>query len=64
MFWKKKQFWGSLIAVALLAFCLKDIRLSEIQSLGQRLDYMYLIPAVVFSFVFIILKGLRWKVIL
>jgi uncharacterized protein (TIRG00374 family) len=64
MFWKKKQFWGSIIAVALLGFCLKDVRLAEIQSLGQRLDYVYLIPAVVFAFVFIIIKGLRWKVLI
>ena len=60
-FWKKKQFWGSIIAVGLLAFCLKDIKLSEIQELSTRLDLFYLVPAVICSFLFVLTKALRWR---
>lgn len=60
-FWKKKQFWGGLIAIGLLAFCLKDIELSEIEELSYRLDYFWVLPAVVATFVFHICRGLRWR---
>ena len=61
MIWKKKQFWGILIAVGLLAFCVKDISLSELRSLTLRINYFYLIPSVLLTYVFVILKALRWK---
>lgn len=61
MFWKKKQFWGTLIAVALLAFCVKDIRLQEIKDLSGRLDLFYLIPAIISAFLYIITRALRWR---
>ncbi len=63
MVWKKKKFWGVLIAVALLAYCVKDVTLSELQDLYQRLNLFFLIPAVVSSFAFVMLKGLRWRII-
>jgi len=61
MIWKKKQLWGGVIAVALLAFCLKDIRFSEIETLFRRINYLFLIPAVGSSFLFVIFRGLRWR---
>ena len=64
VFWKKKQFWGALIAVALLAYCVKDIRLHEIRQLMERVNYYYLIPSIICSFLFVIFKGLRWWVLL
>jgi uncharacterized protein (TIRG00374 family) len=63
-FWKKKQFWGGLLGIGLLAYCLKDIRFSEIELLASRLNLYYLIPAIVCSFLFIIFRGLRWKVLI
>lgn len=60
-FFKKKQFWGTLIAVALMAYCVKEIRLTDIKELSTRLNLLYLIPAVVLSFVFITSKALRWR---
>ena len=60
-FFKKKQFWGSLIAVALLIFCIKDIKLEDVESLGGRVDFLYLILSVIMSFAFILTKGYRWK---
>jgi len=64
VFWKKKQFWGGLIAIALLAFCLKDIKLNEIKVLLTQVNYYYLIPAIVSSYAFLIFKGIRWKVLM
>ncbi|MCK4632537.1 MAG: flippase-like domain-containing protein [candidate division Zixibacteria bacterium] len=61
MIFKKKQFWGSLIAIALLAFCLKNITLEEMKSLSLRIDYVYLIPAVICTFAFYIFRAVRWR---
>ncbi len=63
MIWKKKQFWGTIVALALLAYCLKDIRLTEVEMLFERLDYLLLIPALISAFLFMIFRGLRWKLI-
>jgi uncharacterized protein (TIRG00374 family) len=63
MIWKKKQFWGVLVALALLAFCLKDVRLSEMRMLISRIDYVLLIPAIASAFLFMIFRGLRWRLI-
>ncbi len=63
-FWKKKQFWGSVVAIALMVFCLKDIEPSEVKRMFFQVNYFYLFLALVCSFVFIIIKGLRWRVII
>ena len=61
---KNKQFWGALIGVALLVFCLRDLNFEDISQLWYRIDFIYFAPAVGCGFLFIILRGLRWKVIL
>jgi len=58
---KKKQFWGSLIAAALLAYCLKDISLAEIKELSHRLNPIWFLPALITSFIFVMIKALRWR---
>jgi uncharacterized protein (TIRG00374 family) len=63
MIWKKKQFWGVLVALALLAFCLKDVRLSDVKALGSRIDFVMLIPSIASAFLFMIFRGLRWRLI-
>ncbi|MFH1686784.1 MAG: lysylphosphatidylglycerol synthase transmembrane domain-containing protein [bacterium] len=62
--WKNKQFWGTIIAVALLAFCVKDIRLSELRVLSERLSIGYLLPAVACTFLFVLTKTFRWKLMI
>ena len=64
MFWKKKHFWGSLIAVALLAYCLKDVRFEDFRELGHRLDPVYFIPSVICAFLFVGTKVMRWKLMI
>ncbi len=61
MIWKKKQFWGIIIALALMAFCLKDVRVAEVRDLLSRLDFVMLIPAVIGAFLFMLFRGMRWK---
>ena len=61
MFWKSKQFWGTVVAIALLGYCVKDITLDELRILSQRVDYWYLLPAVFCTFLFVILRALRWQ---
>ncbi|SYZ73979.1 conserved membrane hypothetical protein [Candidatus Zixiibacteriota bacterium] len=60
---KKKQLWGSLIAVILLAYCLKDIRLTDMENLASRVNFYYLLPALAMEFAMIIFKALRWQTI-
>lgn len=63
MIWKKKKLWGTLIAIALLAYCVKDISLTDLRSLSERVDYIYLIPATLCAFLFTSIKALRWRLI-
>lgn len=62
-FYKKKRFWGSLIAVALLAYSFKDIRLDDLQELSTRLNLWFLIPALLISVVMQGMRGVRWRTI-
>jgi uncharacterized protein (TIRG00374 family) len=62
-FYKKKEFWGTIIAILLLAYCVKDIRLVDIERLIERVNFYYLIPALVMEFIFVISKGIRWRII-
>ena len=64
MLLKKKQFWGSLIAIALLVFCLIDISIDEIKGLWGKVDLIYLIPSVIAAFAYIALRALRWQLII
>ncbi|MCK4606077.1 MAG: flippase-like domain-containing protein [candidate division Zixibacteria bacterium] len=61
MIWKNKQFWGILIAIGLLAFCVKDVSLGELQSLFRRISWTYLILSVLCAYLFAMSKSLRWK---
>lgn len=61
---KSKRFWGALIALGLLIFCIKDIRPSEVRSLCERIEWLYVFPAIGTAFIFIISRALRWKVII
>ena len=62
-FWKKKQFWGSLIALLLLAYCVEDINPDDLRQIAGRVSLYYLIPTILLSFAMIIFKALRWKTI-
>ncbi|MBU8934668.1 MAG: flippase-like domain-containing protein [candidate division Zixibacteria bacterium] len=61
MMWKKKQFWGTVFAVALLAFCVKDVKLSELELLYHRVNLLYILLSLICSVAFVAFKALRWK---
>lgn len=63
-FWKKKQFWGSIIAIVLLAYCVEDISISQIKVMYQSVNFYFLIPSLAFSFGMIIFRAVRWRVII
>lgn len=62
-FWKRKRFWGSLIAVALLGYCVKDLRWTDLERMINRLDLRYLIPSIICGYVFVISKAQRWRLL-
>lgn len=64
MLLKNKQFWGTVVAVLLLAWCLKDIRLSDVQSLCDRVSYIYVLPAVISAFLFMASRAARWRLLI
>ncbi len=62
-FWKKKQFWLGIVAVLLLAYCVKDVRWVHVVELSHRLHVGYLVLSILTSAGFIITKALRWRLI-
>lgn len=63
-FWKKKQFWGSIIAIVLLAYCIKDISAAQVRIMYQSVNFYFLIPSIALSFGMIIFKAVRWRIII
>jgi glycosyltransferase 2 family protein len=61
---KNKQLWGALIAIILLWVCFKSVKFEDVRSLAFRLDLHYFIPSVLCSFLFVIVRALRWRVMI
>ncbi|MBN2226896.1 MAG: flippase-like domain-containing protein [candidate division Zixibacteria bacterium] len=62
-FLKKKQFWGSIIALLLLAFIVKDISPDDLRRLYNRVNPYFLIPCLLAQFMILFFKGWRWRTI-
>ena len=62
--WKSKQFWGGFVGIGLLIFCLKDIRPSTLDELWARVNLVYLLPAILFSILYQMLRTFRWRVLI
>ncbi len=62
-FLKKKQFWGSIVAFAILAYVIRDISLQDVTNLIDRVDYQFVALALASQFVVIMTKAFRWKTI-
>lgn len=60
---KNKQFWGILIALLLLGYCLKDIRLSDLRELWDRTRLVFAFPALLASFGYVVSRGIRWRLL-
>jgi uncharacterized protein (TIRG00374 family) len=62
-FLKKKEFWGTLIALGIFLYLLKDISLTDIKRMMGHVNIYYFIPALLMQFGMVILKGIRWRTI-
>lgn len=60
---KNKQFWGVIIALLLLVYCLKDIRLTDLTELWTRTNLEFALPALLASFGYVITRGTRWRLL-
>ncbi len=60
---KKKEFWGTLIALGIFLYLLKDISATDIKRLFERVNIYYFIPAILMQFTMVLLKGIRWRTI-
>jgi uncharacterized protein (TIRG00374 family) len=60
---KKKQFWGGLIAVGILVFLFYDLDLPRTLEVARDLQLIYLIPILISTTLLVIFKTLRWQTI-
>jgi len=60
---KKKQFWGGLIAVAILVFLFYDLNLPRILELTRDIRLIYMVPVLASTTLLIVFKAMRWKTI-
>jgi uncharacterized protein (TIRG00374 family) len=60
---KKKQFWGGLIAIAILVFLFYDLDLPRILELTRDMRLMFLIPVLISTTLLVVFKAMRWKTI-
>lgn len=60
---KKKQFWGGLIAAAILVFLFYDLNLPRILELTRDMRLIYLAPVLVSTTLLVVFKSMRWKTI-
>ena len=57
---KKKQFWGGLIAAGIMVFLFYDLDLPRTIEVAKKLRLIYLIPALLCGTGLIVFKTLRW----
>lgn len=60
---KKKQFWGLLIAVGILVFLFYDLNLPRTLEVARGLQLIYLIPIIICTTLLVTFKALRWMTI-
>jgi uncharacterized protein (TIRG00374 family) len=61
---KRKEFWGSIIALILLGYCFKDLRWEDMEILYSRVSFYYLIPVIFLEFIMVISRAARWGIII
>jgi uncharacterized protein (TIRG00374 family) len=60
---KKKGLWGSLIAIILLAYCLKDINQSDLENIYYDTNFYFILLSFFLQGSVIITKAFRWRTI-
>lgn len=60
---KKKQFWGGLIAIGILIFLFYDLNLPRTMEVARGLKLIYVIPVLISTTLLVVFKTMRWKTI-
>lgn len=63
-FWRRKRFWGTLLALLFLLWCLYDLDLREVGIIVKRLRYIWLIWAMVVVVGVLWVRSARWRVLI
>jgi len=61
---KRKEFWGTIVAVILLAYCFKGFSWHDVKELGTRVSFIYIIPVIILEFLLVISRAMRWGAII
>lgn len=61
---KSKQFWVGLLGLGLLAYCVKDIHVRDIEALAGRMEPLYLLCALAAAITFQVVKAFRWRLMI
>jgi uncharacterized protein (TIRG00374 family) len=61
---RKKRFWGSLLAVAFMVWCLYDLDLKEVGIIVGRLRYAWLVWAMLVVVAVLWVRSARWRVLI
>lgn len=60
---KRKRFWATLLAVALLVWCVHDLDLEQVGEIVSRLRYGYLIWAMFVVVGVLFIRSVRWRIL-
>jgi uncharacterized protein (TIRG00374 family) len=60
---RKKQFWGGLIAVGILVFLFYDLDLPRTLEVARDLKLIFIIPILIATTLLVVFKAMRWKTI-
>ncbi len=60
---KKKQFWGGLIAIGILIFLFYDLNVPRTMEVARGLKLLFFLPVLISTTLLVVFKASRWKTI-
>ncbi len=61
---KKKRFWGSVLAIAILIFCFYDYDFKTVGRLAKEANYWLLLPMASLEILLVFVRSQRWRYII
>lgn len=61
---KKKRFWGTILAIAILIFCFYDYDFKTVGRLAKEANYWLLVPMAGLEILLVFIRSQRWRYIL
>jgi uncharacterized protein (TIRG00374 family) len=61
---KKKRFWGSILAIAILIYCFYDYDFKTVGQLAKEANYWLLLPMASLEILLVFVRSQRWRYIL